>query len=154
MSCLISFERCQSSCEEHGTSEHHQNNLAHGRIWTTNTASRLQVHRSHHSASSRLVWHWIKCPCNLYIDIIRSINKHVNLCMYTRLTWCTYVLPLQPYRDMASVLIWRLINVDISLLLFTIFICYKRNSDNWHIVDVIYTHLHVVALPSWPVTVI
>ena len=22
MSCLISFERCQSSCEEHGTSEH------------------------------------------------------------------------------------------------------------------------------------
>ena len=25
MSCLISFERCQSSCEEHGTSEHYKN---------------------------------------------------------------------------------------------------------------------------------
>ena len=37
MSCLISFERCQSSCEEHGTSEHYKN-LVHGRIRTTNTA--------------------------------------------------------------------------------------------------------------------
>ena len=28
MSCLISFERCQSSCEEHGTSEHYKKFLS------------------------------------------------------------------------------------------------------------------------------
>ena len=39
MSCLISFERCQSICEEHGTSEHYKKILVHGRIRTTNTAS-------------------------------------------------------------------------------------------------------------------
>ena len=33
MSCLISFERCQSSCEEHGTSEHYKI-LIHSRIRT------------------------------------------------------------------------------------------------------------------------
>ena len=38
MSCLISFECCQSSCQEHGTSEHYQKNLAHSRIRTTNSA--------------------------------------------------------------------------------------------------------------------
>ena len=26
MSCFISYERCQSSCEEHGTSEHYKQN--------------------------------------------------------------------------------------------------------------------------------
>ena len=34
MSCLISFECCQSSCEEHGTSENYKNNRVHSRIWT------------------------------------------------------------------------------------------------------------------------
>ena len=53
----------------------------------------------------------------------------MNLCMYTRPTWCTYVSPLQPYRDITFVLSCRLINVGISLLFFlTIFICYKRNA--------------------------
>ena len=28
MSCLISFERCQSSCEEHGTSQHYKQFLS------------------------------------------------------------------------------------------------------------------------------
>ena len=37
MSCLISFERCQSSCEEHGTSEHYNKNLINCRIRTTNS---------------------------------------------------------------------------------------------------------------------
>ena len=34
MSCLISFERCQSSCEEHGTNEHCKKKLIQGRIRT------------------------------------------------------------------------------------------------------------------------
>ena len=40
MSCLISFEPCQSSNADHGTSEHYKKscNLVHGRIRTTNTA--------------------------------------------------------------------------------------------------------------------
>ena len=39
MSCLISFERCQSSCEERGTSEHYKKILIHGRIRTTNSGT-------------------------------------------------------------------------------------------------------------------
>ena len=46
-----------------------QKNLAHGRMRTTNTASRLQVHRSQHSATTLLVSDGMKCPCNLYIDL-------------------------------------------------------------------------------------
>ena len=62
---------------------------------------------------------------------IRSIDKHVNLCTYTRQILCylcKYVLPLQQHRDITSVLFCCLINVDILLLFFfTIFICYQRN---------------------------
>ena len=39
MSCLISFERCQSSCEERGTCEHYKKILVHGRIRTTNSGT-------------------------------------------------------------------------------------------------------------------
>ena len=39
MSCLISFERCQSSCEERGTSEHYKKILINGRIQTTNSGT-------------------------------------------------------------------------------------------------------------------
>ena len=38
MSCLISFERCKSSCEERGTSEHYKKFLSNGGIRTTKTA--------------------------------------------------------------------------------------------------------------------
>ena len=39
MSCLISFERCQSSCEERGTSEHYKKILIHGTIRTINSGT-------------------------------------------------------------------------------------------------------------------
>ena len=55
---------------------------------------------------------------------IRSITKRVNLCTYKGSIWCTYVLPLQPYRDITSVLFCRLI-----LLSLSIFKCYKRNTQ-------------------------
>ena len=51
------------------------------------------------------------------------------MCMYTRPTWCTYLLPLQPYRDITSVLFCTLINADILLLFLTIFISYKAEID-------------------------
>ena len=38
MPCLISFERCQSSCEEHRINEHLKKNLVNGRIRSRNTA--------------------------------------------------------------------------------------------------------------------
>ena len=56
----------------------------------------------------------------------RSINKRVNLCRYIGLTWCTCVLPLQPYHDITTVLFCRLNNVDILLLFLTKFIRYKN----------------------------
>ena len=67
-----------------------QKNLVHGRIRSTNTASRLQVHRSHHSTTTRLIWDGIKCPWNL---LIRSINKleKVHVCIAS--TICQF----QPY---------------------------------------------------------
>ena len=53
MSCLISFERCQSSCEERGTSEHYKKNLIHGRIRTTKHTAPLGYQRVplNHSAT-------------------------------------------------------------------------------------------------------
>ena len=52
MSCLISFERCQSICEEHGTSEHYKKILVHGRFRTTNAAPFVfQRVPSNHSAT-------------------------------------------------------------------------------------------------------
>ena len=61
MSCLISFERCQSSCEEHGTSEHYKKILVHGRIRTTNTAT-LDFQRvpSNHSAIGAVDGMWLE----------------------------------------------------------------------------------------------
>ena len=44
MSYFISFERCQSSCEEHGTSEQYKN-LVHVRIRTTDP-TRPQYYKS------------------------------------------------------------------------------------------------------------
>ena len=38
MSCLISFERCQSSCEERGTSEHYKKYLSTVGFEPPNTA--------------------------------------------------------------------------------------------------------------------
>ena len=76
---------------------------------------------------------------------IRSTTKRAKFCTYIGSTWCTCVLPLQPYRDITSVLFCRLINVDILLLFLTIFICYKRNAR-----QLTYTctcTVHVAALP-------
>ena len=39
MSCLISFERCQSSCEERGTSDHYKKFLSTVGFEPSNTAS-------------------------------------------------------------------------------------------------------------------
>ena len=57
MSCLISFKRCQSSCEEHKTSELYKNTLfivrfepLHGK------ETSLKVHRLNRSANSQLLW--------------------------------------------------------------------------------------------------
>ena len=41
MSCLISFERCQSSCEERGTSEHYKKFLSTVGFEPPNTAPRV-----------------------------------------------------------------------------------------------------------------
>ena len=65
MSCLILFEHCQSICEEHGTSEHYKKILPTVGFDPSTPASRLQVHRSHHSTTTRLIWDGIKCPWNL-----------------------------------------------------------------------------------------
>ena len=74
MSCLISFERWQSSYEEYGTSEHNNKILflvgfepSHG------METSLQVHRLNRSASSRLLW-------------MKKLNVHlrpVNMYIYT-----------------------------------------------------------------------
>ena len=63
--------------QEHGTSEHYQKILSTVGFEpaTPRTASRLQVHRSHHSATNRLIWEGIKCQWNLL-----SINK-LERCM-------------------------------------------------------------------------
>ena len=62
------------------------------------------------------------------------------MCTYIGSTWC--VLPLQPYRDITSVLFCRLINVDILLLFSTMFIRYKTEiHDNRRIYDAIYVHM-------------
>ena len=79
-------------------------------------------------------------PVSVYTRIADTSNKRVNLCLYMGSTWCTCVLPLQPYRDITSVLFCRLINVDILLLFLTISIRNKVEiKDTQHIVDAIYT---------------
>ena len=60
---------------------------------------------------------------------IRSINKHMMLCMYKGSSWCTCVFPLQPKCYITSVLFCRLTNVDILLLFLTIFKRYKAEID-------------------------
>ena len=61
MSCLISFERCQSSCEEHWTSEHYKKILVHGRIRTTNAAFfHFQRVLLTHSAIGAVDFVWLK----------------------------------------------------------------------------------------------
>ena len=42
--------------------------LVHGRIRSTKTASRLQVNRSPHWTTTRLIWDGIKCPWNLWLS--------------------------------------------------------------------------------------
>ena len=120
MACLISFERCQSSSEEHGTSEHYKNNLVHGRIRTTNTASRLQVHRSHHSATTRFIWDWIKCLWNLL-----SIDKLEKVHVYIASTICRF----QPYN------VWILLKTVTKYLHWsirkTIQMWYHGNRPGW-----------------------
>ena len=59
MSCLISFERCQSSWEEHGTSENYKKNLAHGRIRTTNIARPPDYKSTDITTRRQLAWYEI-----------------------------------------------------------------------------------------------
>ena len=63
---------------------------------------------------------------------VLSINN-LNSCMYIASTFCA--LPLQPYRDITSVLFCRLVNVDILLLFLTIFIRYKTEMNIPQFVD-------------------
>ena len=82
MSCLISFECFQSSCEEHGTSEHYKKNLVHGRNRTTNTA-RPPDYKST-VLTNRLIWDWIKCPLFVsaasFQDSIPHNILYINAC--------------------------------------------------------------------------
>ena len=77
MSCLISFERCHSSCEEHRTSEHYQNNLVHGRIRTTNTARPPGYTSTVITTRLQLAWYEMELNVNeMYIYNILT-NLHI-----------------------------------------------------------------------------
>ena len=104
-----------------------QKNLVHGRIRTTNTARPPDYKSTVITTQLQLPWYEMDLNVHETYNFLRSINKRVNLCTYIGSTWCTCVLPLQPYCDITSVLFCRLINVDILLLFLTIFICNKRN---------------------------
>ena len=51
--------------------------------------------------------------------------------MYTRPTWCTYVLPLQPHRDITFVLICRLINEDIYFIITEHESLHQKKQFDW-----------------------
>ena len=66
MSCLISFERCQSSCKEHGTSEHYKKLSTVGFGYSHDREASLLVHRLNRSATTRLLlMKKLKCPFNV-----------------------------------------------------------------------------------------
>ena len=85
MSCLISFKRCQSSCEEHGTSEHYKKNIVLGRIRSTNTAHGLQITSP---PLSPLDHNWLDMRWN------KMSMKFINIRIYdlwkTRKVACVY----------------------------------------------------------------
>ena len=67
----------------------------------------------------------------------------------------TYVLPLQPYCDITSVLICSLIMIIVDILLLFQQYSYviKEMPGNWHFINVLHMHLHIAALQR-PITVI
>ena len=81
MSFLISFERCKSSCEEHGTSEHYKNILSTVGFNPSTPASRLQV-QTVLTNQPQLAWY--EMELNAYQTYKYTIYKYTwkGACVY------------------------------------------------------------------------
>ena len=71
-------------------------NLVHGRIWTTNTARPPDFKSTALTTRPPIAWYEMELNVReIYIySSMRSINKHVNLCRYTR-PWYNICIVLQ-----------------------------------------------------------
>ena len=69
MPCLISFERCQSSCEENETSEHYKKILVYGKIRTNTARAKAYSSLLKLSLYNQPIGmnEGMKCPWNLYL---------------------------------------------------------------------------------------
>ena len=67
----------------------------------------------------------------VYMCIAVAVVPWYNICIALQIDQCRYFI-----------------------IVLTIFICYKRKSDNRHIVDLIYMHLHVAALPWYNICIV
>ena len=88
MSCLISFERCQPSCEEHGTSEHYKKNLVHGKIWTTNTTRPPDYKSNVITTRPQLAWYKMELNIVHDLPLVPTIfRSRIMLATNYAMTW-------------------------------------------------------------------
>ena len=75
MQCLISFERCQSSCEEHETSKHYKKKILSTVGFEPPTPHGLQIKIKSTVITTRLQLAWYKMELNVHEINFYTIYK-------------------------------------------------------------------------------